>query len=205
MNVLGGNVDDHTKNFAFMLPKNGDWQITPAYDVTFTVDVNAMHYANYHNLSVRGKVTNITEKDLLAFAKDNSIKNAVVIIDEVANVLATCWTYLTNAGVSRYWADRIEAYVAELLPDRYRKEMKHYLPTILDQYVCENGTVLNDISIRETRNGELMLTAIVEGKEKRHLFDKKSKELQEIRQIGWIHLSKEDLVKYAMVLVSVDN
>ena len=86
MNVLGGNVDDHSKNFAFMLPRNGGWQITPAYDVTFTVDLKAMPYANYHQLSMRGKVANITEEDLLAFAKENSIKNATSIIRSRAHV-----------------------------------------------------------------------------------------------------------------------
>ena len=145
MNVLGGNVDDHSKNFAFMLPRNGGWQITPAYDVTFTVDMKAMPYANYHQLSMRGKVANITEEDLLAFAKENSIKNAVGVIDDVTNVLSACWTYLMDAGVSRYWADKIEAYISELLPERYRTKCMHHVPTMVSEYRSENGVLLQDI------------------------------------------------------------
>ena len=198
MNVLGGNVDDHSKNFAFMLPRNGGWQITPAYDVTFTVDMKAMPYANYHQLSMRGKVANITEEDLLAFAKENSIKNATGVIDDVANVLSACWTYLMDAGVSRYWADKIEAYISELLPERYRTKCMHHVPTMVSEYRSENGVLLQDISLHETRNGELMLTAIIDGKGKRHLLDKKSKTFQDIQQKGWIHLSQGDLLKYIL-------
>jgi hypothetical protein len=58
--------------------------------------------------------------------------------------------------------------------------------------------LLQDISLHETRNGELMLTAIIDGKEKRHLLDKKSKTFQDIQQKGWIHLSQGDLLKYIL-------
>ena len=198
MNVFGGNVDDHSKNFSFMLPKGGCWQITPAYDITFTVDVSAMNYANYHSFSVRGKVTKIREEDLLAFAKDNSIKNAVSIIDNVAIILSQCWTYLVDAGVNRYWADRIEAYVAELLPERYREKMLHHVPTQIKEYVTEQGCCMQDIVLRETRNGELMLSAVVDGVEKRALVTRKSADYLGILQKGGIHLSESELISYAI-------
>lgn len=194
MNIFGGNVDDHTKNFSFMLPRGGEWHITPAYDITFTVDLDAMKYVNYHNLSIRGKVTNITEEDLLAFAKDNSIKNAARIIDQVASVLSNSWSYLTNAGVNRYWADKIEAYIAELLPERYRTAMQHSLPTKVNEYKTAKGVYIRDIALRETRNGDLMLSAMVEQEEKRWPIDKKSAEFKEIAQKGWIHIKEEDLI-----------
>ena len=103
-----------------------------------------------------------------------------------------------DAGVSRYWADKIEAYISELLPKRYRTKLLHHVPTMVSEYRSENGVLLQDISLHETRNGELMMTAIVDGKEKRHLLDKKSKTFQEIQQTGWIHLSKDDLLKYIL-------
>ena len=194
MNILGGNVDDHTKNFSFMLPKGGQWHITPAYDMTFTVDLAAMQYVNYHNLSVRGKVTNILEEDLLAFAKDNSIKNAARIIDQVANVLSNCWTYLIEAGVSRYWADKIEAYIAELLPERYQKTMLHSLPTKVSEYITNNGVCIRDIVLRETRNGDLILSAFSEQEEKRWLINKKSSTFKDIKEKGWIHVEEKELI-----------
>ncbi|MCP4119071.1 MAG: type II toxin-antitoxin system HipA family toxin [Desulfobacteraceae bacterium] len=35
-NLLANNRDDHVKNFAFMMDENQEWQLTPAYDLTFS-------------------------------------------------------------------------------------------------------------------------------------------------------------------------
>jgi serine/threonine-protein kinase HipA len=194
MNIFGGNVDDHTKNFSFMLPRGDQWHITPAYDITFTVDLDAMKYVNYHNLSVRGKITNISEADLLAFAKDNSIKNAARIIDQVASVLSNCWAYLIDAGVSRYWADKIEAFIAELLPESYRAAMQHSTPTKVSEYINSQGVCIRDIELRETRNGDLILSAWFEQEEKRWLIEKNTAVFKEITQKGWIHIKEDYLI-----------
>src|SRR5690625_5221043 len=31
-NVIAGNRDDHTKNFAFLMSRTGQWRLAPAYD-----------------------------------------------------------------------------------------------------------------------------------------------------------------------------
>lgn len=38
LNVLGGNVDDHNKNFSFLMDDDGHWHVAPTYDYTFSVD-----------------------------------------------------------------------------------------------------------------------------------------------------------------------
>jgi serine/threonine-protein kinase HipA len=35
-NVLAHNRDDHSKNFSFLMKKEGQWQLAPAYDLTFS-------------------------------------------------------------------------------------------------------------------------------------------------------------------------
>lgn len=35
-NVLAYNRDDHSKNFSFLLTENGEWKLSPAYDLTFS-------------------------------------------------------------------------------------------------------------------------------------------------------------------------
>ncbi len=35
-NVLAHNRDDHAKNFSFLMDHNGDWKLSPAYDLTFS-------------------------------------------------------------------------------------------------------------------------------------------------------------------------
>lgn len=35
-NCLAVNQDDHVKNISFLMNRNGDWKLSPAYDVTFS-------------------------------------------------------------------------------------------------------------------------------------------------------------------------
>ncbi len=35
-NVLAHNRDDHAKNFSFLMGRDGDWSLSPAYDLTFS-------------------------------------------------------------------------------------------------------------------------------------------------------------------------
>ena len=34
-----GNTDDHNKNFSFIMHPDGNWELAPAYDLTFTADI----------------------------------------------------------------------------------------------------------------------------------------------------------------------
>lgn len=68
-NIFSVNVDDHTKNFSFMFV-DGKWRITPAYDMTFTVNMDGSSYENRHAMTLLGKDEDITKDDLSAFAKE---------------------------------------------------------------------------------------------------------------------------------------
>lgn len=116
-NMWSGNVDDHTKNFSFML-RQGEgesWHITPAYDITFTINPDGMRYQNRHELSVCGKVEDVTKADLLQFAANNSIKNPRAKIARVAEALSHWHQHADAAGVPSKWATLIEAYIKEQL------------------------------------------------------------------------------------------
>lgn len=39
-NVLAHNRDDHSKNFSFLMDENGQWRLSPAYDLTFSYGPN---------------------------------------------------------------------------------------------------------------------------------------------------------------------
>lgn len=62
-NVLTRNVDDHSKNFAFCMDQNGEWRLSPAYDLTSSIDLAAPAYANRHTLTVNDKNEDIVIKD----------------------------------------------------------------------------------------------------------------------------------------------
>lgn len=105
-NILAGNVDDHTKNFSFLMYPNGEWHISPAYDLIFSIDPDSRSFRN-HELSVRGKRNNITRKDLIDFAKAQDIKNPVNIIEQTIEVINKFKHYAEQVGISEYWTFRI--------------------------------------------------------------------------------------------------
>jgi serine/threonine-protein kinase HipA len=72
-NIVGRNQDDHAKNFAFTMDKNGLWNLSPAYDITYA---NGSGYTKNHQLSLAGKVNDFTLKDILEVAKKHSIKES---------------------------------------------------------------------------------------------------------------------------------
>ena len=94
-NVLIEEVDDHTKNFSFLMREpsapgasdHGAWELAPAYDLTgyhFSVeDKDFEAWSNPHVLSVNGKTSNITDADLLAVAERFGIGTAKRVLEEV--------------------------------------------------------------------------------------------------------------------------
>lgn len=97
-NVLATNYDDHTKNFAFRLKKDGQWELAPAYDVCYSYDPTN-HWVSQQTLSINGKHKNITLSDLMTIAKANSIKKGEAIINEINNVIKNWSDFATQAKV----------------------------------------------------------------------------------------------------------
>lgn len=112
MNVLGGNVDDHTKNFSFMMSDDGVWHIAPAYDYTFSVDLSAPGYMNCHSMTVNNKNADIQRTDLLELAKRYNVKGADSIIGKAIAVVSNYEHYAAQAGVSPHWTQTIKEEIA---------------------------------------------------------------------------------------------
>lgn len=108
MNVLGGNVDDHNKNFSFMMGQDGVWHITPTYDFTFSVDPSAPGYVNRHCLSINNKNSAFERGDLLEIAKKYNIKGADSLIEKAIGVVSDYQKYADIAGVDAYWSHQIK-------------------------------------------------------------------------------------------------
>jgi len=85
-NVLSRNHDDHVKNFSFQMNKDGNWQISPAYDICFSYSPGGT-WTNVHQSSINGKFDNFTKDDLLKFAKTFGIKKANIILEEVLSAV----------------------------------------------------------------------------------------------------------------------
>lgn len=108
MNVLGGNVDDHNKNFSFMMGQDGVWHITPSYDFTFSVDPSAPGYVNRHCMTINNKNSGIERGDLLEVAKKYNIKGADSLIEKSIGVASDYQRYAQMAGVDGYWSHQIQ-------------------------------------------------------------------------------------------------
>ena len=82
-NVLIGNKDDHSKNFAFQY-KNDEWRLSPAYDILPSSGFNDMH-----TTSVNGR-GNPSMDDIVEVAKQVSIseKLAKNIYGEIKAILS---------------------------------------------------------------------------------------------------------------------
>ncbi len=105
-NVLAQNCDDHTKNFAFILKKDEEWKLAPAYDMCHAYRPGS-DWVNQHALSINGKRTNITKHDLLSLAKSMNIKKAVSIIDNVDSVVSKWPEFAEQVNVNPELRDAI--------------------------------------------------------------------------------------------------
>lgn len=106
-NVLASNCDDHTKNFSFMLKREGKWELSPAYDICHAYDPSSL-WVNSQTLSVNGKRKSISKNDLMSIARDNSIKKGEQIIDDINLVIRNWSDFALKAGVPEHRIRRID-------------------------------------------------------------------------------------------------
>ena len=90
-NIAARNQDDHVKNISFLMDRNGIWSLAPAYDVTYAYD-RTNHWLSRHQMSVNGKLDNITVNDVLSCGKRMNIsKNKIRKIAEEVNAAVGRW------------------------------------------------------------------------------------------------------------------
>lgn len=109
-NVIARNCDDHTKNFSFRLKKDSEWELTPAYDICHAYQPGHA-WVSQHILSINGKRTNITKKDLLTIADATRIRKAPEIIEQINEVVRNWTTYANLVEVH----PKLRASIAETL------------------------------------------------------------------------------------------
>ncbi len=124
-NVFSRNCDDHTKNFAFLMDKQGKWYLAPAYDICHAYRPNSHAYrpnskwVSQHNLSINGKRKNFTKEDLTIIATQNSIRNPQGIIDEILEIINQWKNYAVTYKVEAKLAKAIDNTLIKKIPKRY--------------------------------------------------------------------------------------
>ena len=110
-NYLAGVTDDHDKNFSFMMSENGTWKLSPAYDVTFTVNYKNRFIGDHHAMSVEENDRLLTRRQLLRLAMENDIRQPDEIIREISSVLHTYVSKAEEAGIPDFHKDLVWEFI----------------------------------------------------------------------------------------------
>ena len=108
-NIVARNQDDHVKNIAFLMDKQGNWSLSPAFDMTYSFNPNGAWTAS-HQMTMNGKREHFTLDDFRACAKTAALKrgSAEKIIAAVQDTVANWRDYAEVAGVPAANAERIQ-------------------------------------------------------------------------------------------------
>jgi len=108
-NIVARNQDDHVKNIAFLMDREGSWSLAPAFDVTYSYNPSG-RWTGRHQMTLNGKAGAFTMEDFKACARAASLKRGVAeaIIDSVQAVVA-CWAdYADEARMNASDRDKIQ-------------------------------------------------------------------------------------------------
>jgi serine/threonine-protein kinase HipA len=112
-NVLARNCDDHTKNFAFIMDKDGKWNLAPAFDICHSYNPSNP-WVSRQALSVNGKRSNITRDDFMEVAKQMNIRRAGALIDRVNGVVREWSKYAEKTGVEKELKEAIKSTLIKI-------------------------------------------------------------------------------------------
>lgn len=107
-NVIARNHDDHVKNIAYLMTKQGEWRLSPAFDIAYSYNPSGA-WTSRHQMSVNGKRDGFVIDDLIALAESGAIKPAKArrIIEEVATAVGKWVEFATAARVEEETQERI--------------------------------------------------------------------------------------------------
>jgi len=99
-NVVARNQDDHVKNFAFLMDKQGQWSLSPAYDVMYSYNPSG-DWTSRHQMSLNNKRDDFVREDFRAVERTASMNRgrADEILDEVCEAVAKWREFASRAGV----------------------------------------------------------------------------------------------------------
>lgn len=107
-NVICKNNDDHIKNISFIMNKENEYHLSPAYDLTYAYNPFG-DWTKHHQMTVNGKIDDITVDDLLESAIKMNINKtkAIKIINEVINAAKQFFKFASIAHLPNDVADAI--------------------------------------------------------------------------------------------------
>lgn len=107
-NILVRNQDDHVKNIAFLMNREGEWRLSPAFDVSYAYNPDGS-WTRQHQMSLNGKRDHFDLSDLVGFGVfcDIKPKKAEDIIREMHAQVESWPAFAERAGVAERTARAI--------------------------------------------------------------------------------------------------
>lgn len=190
-NHLANNTDDHNKNFTFIMTPDGQWKLSPAYDMTFIFDLGGYLPNRDHCLFAHGKLSGLDRQDALDFAKENGIRRPDSIIRKVAESIARFREFATECGAADEWIGRIETCLDSNLKTWGFKQTEGESAFDID------GHSIEELQLTQAYKGNLHLTATIDGIARKYIIRQSTEEHAHISKVGISNIEKE----YLMALV----
>jgi serine/threonine-protein kinase HipA len=99
-NIVARNQDDHVKNIAFMMDREGQWRLSPAFDISYSYNPSG-DWTSRHQMSLGGKRDAFTLNDLVEGGKvaGLSARKVKAVLAEVTEAVAQWTTVATDVAV----------------------------------------------------------------------------------------------------------
>ncbi len=99
-NVVARNQDDHVKNIAFLMDREGRWSLAPAYDLTYSHNPQGRWTAQ-HQMSIHGKRDHFTLADFHACAQAAMLKRGrdKALLEQVIMAVRRWPEFAAQAGM----------------------------------------------------------------------------------------------------------
>jgi serine/threonine-protein kinase HipA len=99
-NVVARNQDDHVKNIAFLMDRAGEWQLAPAFDVTYSFNPSGNWTAS-HQMTINGRRDDFVMADLRAAGRSAGLKQgrADTLLEEVDAAVQRWPEFAARAGL----------------------------------------------------------------------------------------------------------
>lgn len=98
-NTITRNLDDHVKNISYLMDRSGRWQLSPAYDMTFSYNPDD-GLGELHKMTINGRQDNFVFQDFIEVAYNMEINKAEQIVEEILDVVTRWPEFADQARVS---------------------------------------------------------------------------------------------------------
>jgi serine/threonine-protein kinase HipA len=109
LNVVARNQDDHVKNIAFLMDRDGRWSLAPAFDVTYSYNPTGS-WTSTHQMTLNGRRDGFVMADVEAAAKVAGLKRgrARAILTEVRDAVKRWPQFAARAKLTDEVMERVQ-------------------------------------------------------------------------------------------------